>query len=133
MSLAILQSLSPLELGPHQCSFSFLLEPDSQLQLDSQLCLLGKKKFTGRGITGFQVFLLPLLGFLGQMNCFGFFPIYFVIFYISFFFCGQLIIFYLFQFLPQDCNRVMVTCADSQVRILDGLNVIGKYKSMFLV
>lgn len=26
----------------------------------------------------------------------------------------------------------MVTCADSQVRILDGLNVIGKYKSMFL-
>ncbi|MED6198291.1 hypothetical protein PIB30_064823 [Stylosanthes scabra] len=60
---------------------------DNQLQLDSQLCLLGKKKFTGRGITGFQ-------------------------------------------FLRQDCNKVMVTCADSQVRILDGLNVIGKYKSL---
>ncbi|XP_025612675.1 uncharacterized protein [Arachis hypogaea] len=60
---------------------------DNQLQLDSQLCLLAKKKFTGRGITGFQFF-------------------------------------------PQDCNKVMVTCADSQVRILDGLNVIGKYKSL---
>ncbi|XP_061352439.1 uncharacterized protein LOC133297334 [Gastrolobium bilobum] len=35
-----------------------------------------------------------------------------------------------FQFLPQDFNKVMVTCADSQVRILDGLNVIGKYKSL---
>ncbi|KAJ7959375.1 WD repeat-containing protein 44 [Quillaja saponaria] len=33
-----------------------------------------------------------------------------------------------FQFLPQDSSKVMVTCADSQVRILQGLNVIGKYK-----
>lgn len=32
------------------------------------------------------------------------------------------------QFLPQDSSKVMVTCADSQVRILQGLNVIGKYK-----
>ncbi|KAJ1388505.1 WD40/YVTN repeat-like-containing domain superfamily [Sesbania bispinosa] len=60
---------------------------ENRLQLDSQICLVGKKKLTGRGITGFQ-------------------------------------------FLPQDSNKVMVTCADSQVRILDGLNVIGKYKSL---
>ncbi|TKY74066.1 WD repeat-containing protein 44 [Spatholobus suberectus] len=60
---------------------------ENHLQLDSQLCLIGKKKLPGRGITGFQ-------------------------------------------FLPQDSNKVMVSCADSQVRILDGLNVIGKYKSL---
>lgn len=60
---------------------------DNHLQLDSQLCLIGKKKLPGRGITGFQ-------------------------------------------FLPQDSKKVMVTCADSQVRILDGLNVICKYKSL---
>ncbi|XP_059304547.1 uncharacterized protein LOC132056392 isoform X2 [Lycium ferocissimum] len=33
-----------------------------------------------------------------------------------------------FQFLPQDPSKVMITCADSHVRILDGINVIGKYK-----
>ncbi|XVF10111.1 hypothetical protein REPUB_Repub07fG0155100 [Reevesia pubescens] len=32
------------------------------------------------------------------------------------------------QFLPQDSSKVMVTCADSQVRILQGLNVICKYR-----
>ncbi|KAK5777880.1 putative WD repeat-containing C3H5.08c [Gossypium arboreum] len=32
------------------------------------------------------------------------------------------------QFLSQDPSKVMVTCADSQVRILQGPNVIGKYK-----
>ncbi|WCJ27595.1 Transducin/WD40 repeat-like superfamily protein [Euphorbia peplus] len=35
-----------------------------------------------------------------------------------------------FQFCPQDSTKVMVTCSDSQVRILQGLNVIGKYKGM---
>ncbi|CAK7324212.1 unnamed protein product [Dovyalis caffra] len=33
-----------------------------------------------------------------------------------------------FQFSPQDSTKVMVTCADSQVRILQGRDVIGKYK-----
>ncbi|KAG6655201.1 WD repeat-containing protein YMR102C-like [Carya illinoinensis] len=33
-----------------------------------------------------------------------------------------------FQFFPQDSSKVMVTCADSQVRILHGYTVIGKYK-----
>lgn len=33
-----------------------------------------------------------------------------------------------FQFLPHDPSKVMVTCADSQVRILHGTNVISKYK-----
>ncbi|GKV25562.1 hypothetical protein SLEP1_g34982 [Rubroshorea leprosula] len=35
------------------------------------------------------------------------------------------------QFSPQDSSKVMVTCADSQVRILQGLNVIGKYKGVY--
>ncbi|OAY59543.1 uncharacterized WD repeat-containing protein C18H10.05 [Manihot esculenta] len=35
-----------------------------------------------------------------------------------------------FQFFPQDSTKVMVTCADSQVRILQGLNVIGKYRGL---
>ncbi|XWS50316.1 hypothetical protein CRYUN_Cryun12cG0077700 [Craigia yunnanensis] len=34
------------------------------------------------------------------------------------------------QFLPQDSSKVMVTCADSQVRILQGLNVICKYRGL---
>lgn len=33
-----------------------------------------------------------------------------------------------FQFCPQDPSKVMVTCADSHVRILHGVTVIGKYK-----
>ncbi|GAB2221882.1 hypothetical protein Drorol1_Dr00013074 [Drosera rotundifolia] len=33
-----------------------------------------------------------------------------------------------FQYIPQDFNKVMVTCADSRITILDGMNVIGKYK-----
>ncbi|KVI10221.1 WD repeat-containing protein 44 [Cynara cardunculus var. scolymus] len=33
-----------------------------------------------------------------------------------------------FQFCPQDPSKVMVTCADSHIRILHGINVIGKYK-----
>ncbi|XP_016564337.1 uncharacterized WD repeat-containing protein alr2800 isoform X2 [Capsicum annuum] len=35
-----------------------------------------------------------------------------------------------FQFFPQDPSKVMVTCADSHVRILDGIHVIGKYKGL---
>ncbi|KAL6526996.1 hypothetical protein OROGR_016086 [Orobanche gracilis] len=33
-----------------------------------------------------------------------------------------------FQFLRQDPSKILVTCADSKVRIIDGMNVIGKYK-----
>ncbi|KAL2921770.1 putative WD repeat-containing protein C3H5.08c [Bienertia sinuspersici] len=35
-----------------------------------------------------------------------------------------------FQFFPQDPSKVMISCADSQVRILQGVNVIGKYKGL---
>jgi hypothetical protein len=41
----------------------FLVESDNHLEMQSQLCLLGKKKSPGRGITGFQV-LLSLLAFV---------------------------------------------------------------------
>ncbi|CAI9774197.1 unnamed protein product [Fraxinus pennsylvanica] len=33
-----------------------------------------------------------------------------------------------FQFIPQDWSKVLVTSADSQIRILSGMNVIGRYK-----
>ncbi|PSS32980.1 WD repeat-containing protein [Actinidia chinensis var. chinensis] len=33
-----------------------------------------------------------------------------------------------FQFFPQDPNKLMVTCADSQIRILHGIDVVRKYK-----
>ncbi|CAN0922621.1 Uncharacterized WD repeat-containing protein C3H5.08c [Linum grandiflorum] len=35
-----------------------------------------------------------------------------------------------FEFSPQDSSKVMVTCADSHVRILKGLHVIAKYKGL---
>ncbi|KAL6132210.1 PREDICTED: WD repeat-containing protein 44-like [Fragaria vesca subsp. vesca] len=35
-----------------------------------------------------------------------------------------------FEYFPHDPDKVMVTCADSQVRILHGLNVVGKYKGL---
>ncbi|XP_059629000.1 WD repeat-containing protein YMR102C [Cornus florida] len=35
-----------------------------------------------------------------------------------------------FQFYPQDPSKLMITCADSQVRILHGINVIGKYRGL---
>ncbi|KAG5533897.1 hypothetical protein RHGRI_027931 [Rhododendron griersonianum] len=35
-----------------------------------------------------------------------------------------------FQFFPQDPSRLMVTCADSQVRVLHGINVVGKYRGL---
>ncbi|KAK9724844.1 hypothetical protein RND81_05G102500 [Saponaria officinalis] len=34
-----------------------------------------------------------------------------------------------FQFFPQDPSKLMISCADSQVRIVDGVDVIGKYKT----
>ncbi|KAH6770969.1 Transducin/WD40 repeat-like superfamily protein [Perilla frutescens var. hirtella] len=33
-----------------------------------------------------------------------------------------------FQFSPQDPSKILVTSADSKVRIIDGVNVIGKYR-----
>ncbi|XAR52185.1 hypothetical protein NMG60_11020119 [Bertholletia excelsa] len=35
-----------------------------------------------------------------------------------------------FQFFPHDPSKLMVTCADSQVTILHGINVVGKYKGL---
>jgi hypothetical protein len=46
----------------------FLVESDNQLQMQSQLCLLGKKKSSGRGITGFQVLFFLFLPFLHQLS-----------------------------------------------------------------
>lgn len=58
---------------------------ENRLQLESQICLQGKKKSPGKRITGFQ-------------------------------------------FAPNDSNRLMVTSADSHIRILNGVDVICKYR-----
>ncbi|KAH9608760.1 hypothetical protein KSS87_019452 [Heliosperma pusillum] len=34
-----------------------------------------------------------------------------------------------FQFFPRDPSKVMISCADSQFRIIQGVDVIGKYKA----
>lgn len=74
-------------IGSITGSCRFYNVSENHLQLDFQLCLVGKKKHPGRGITGFQ-------------------------------------------FHPQDPDKVLVTTSDSKVRILDGDNVIGKYKGI---
>ncbi|XP_022849644.1 protein tipD-like [Olea europaea var. sylvestris] len=58
---------------------------DNRLQLGDQICLKGKKKLTGKRITGFQ-------------------------------------------FCPSDVSKVLVTSADSQVRMICGTNIICKFK-----
>ncbi|KAK4745420.1 hypothetical protein SAY87_011732 [Trapa incisa] len=35
-----------------------------------------------------------------------------------------------FEFFPQHPSKVMVTCADSQIRILDGTNIVGRYRGL---
>ncbi|VFQ72629.1 unnamed protein product [Cuscuta campestris] len=58
---------------------------DNRVQLESDICLISKKKSLSKRITGFQ-------------------------------------------FDPRDASKVMVTLADSQVRIICGKNVVTKYK-----
>lgn len=115
----------------HRITFKLaLFISDNHLQLESQMCLHGKKKSLCKRITGFQVVIAyPLL--IWFILCFFFF------FYVSLLFPliidlqFTLMLWYSLQFSPQDPSTVMVTCADSQVRILHGTNVIGKYKGMW--
>lgn len=58
---------------------------DNRIQLESDICLISKKKSLSKRITGFQ-------------------------------------------FVPRDASKVMVTLADSQVRIICGKSVVTKYK-----
>ncbi|XP_010919285.2 uncharacterized protein [Elaeis guineensis] len=36
-----------------------------------------------------------------------------------------------FEFCPSDHRKLLVTCADSQIRILDGVDVVSKYKGLW--
>ncbi|XP_031094772.1 uncharacterized protein LOC115999134 [Ipomoea triloba] len=63
----------------------FFSVTENHIQLESNICLISKKKSPSKRITGFQ-------------------------------------------FVPRDPSKVMVTCADSQVRIISGNNVVTKYK-----
>lgn len=44
-----------------------LLGLDNRLQLGDQICLKGKKKLTGKRITGFQVVISSLLSFFDSL------------------------------------------------------------------
>lgn len=72
-------------VGSIQGNCRFYDASGNHLQLDAQLCIQGKKKSTGKRITGFQ-------------------------------------------FYPEDSHRLMITSADSKVRILDGFDVTLKYR-----
>lgn len=102
---------------------------DNHLKLDAQISLRSKKKSPCKKITGFEVFdsYIEVLhsSYLVASLLFSLFvEIYLLL-------CVWVSNYYHFlQFSPKDSNKVMVTCADSQVRILDGLNVIGKYRGM---
>lgn len=78
--------------------------------MGAQICLQGKKKLTGKRVTGFQVVALI---FVEDISAF-----------IQIFLTTSC----LFQFCPSDSSKVMVTSADSQVRILSGVNVMCKFK-----
>lgn len=63
----------------------FYVASDDELQLDSEVSFVGKRKSLDERITGFQ-------------------------------------------FCPNSCSKLMVTSANSVIRILEGINVVSKYK-----
>lgn len=104
---------------------------DNHLQLDAQICLHSKKKSPCRKITGFQVVMS--CDFL-SMLCFLVSVLVSFLYHLTFSFgtWNSIIVCYVTQFFPHNPSKVMVTCADSQVRILHGLNVVGKYAGMHI-
>lgn len=91
---------------------------DNCLQLDSQICVNGKKKLTGKRITGLQVTILNFI-------------VVFIFPFIFYIFMHLKIVFlFIFKFCPNDVNKVMVTSADSQVQILRGTDIVCKFKGV---
>lgn len=91
-----------------------------EIHLEEQMCLANKKKSICKRITGFQVAIYHQTTVWSSAN------INFLIYLVMRCQCNVSL-----QYLPQDPFKVMVTSADSHVRILDGINVIGKYKGLF--
>ena len=92
---------------------------DNNLELDATLCLSSKKKSPSKKITGFQVGRSTNV--LIHVSI-----LYLLIFSMRFFF------FLRPQYSAEDSSRIMVSSADSRIRIIEGLNVIQKYKGMHL-
>lgn len=97
---------------------------DNILWLDAQFSLHGKKKSLKR-ITGFQVIFYQKKPYMVDM---------FV--YVNFIYaiCLLLFVTYKFwfhlQFCPTNPHKLMVSSADSRVWILDGIDVVLKFKCM---
>lgn len=95
------------------CYHSFGL--GNQLQMGSQVCLPGKKKLARKRITGFQVTICFQFYFTRRTRAY----------YVLKNWCTNFM-----QYCPSDSSKVMVTSADSQVRILCRSNIICKFKGV---
>lgn len=107
-------------------TYSVSCKTDNKLLEDTQICLRGKKKLPGKRITGFQVveFIFPF-SFACYLICFQLW---------SSNLAGKRLIYnyFVLQFSPSDPSKVIVTSADSLVRVLCGPDVISKFKGGFL-
>lgn len=111
---------------------------DNQLQLEDEICLKGKKKLACKRITGFQV-SAPCLLFASRPKettrlLFSRSISVCVLYRLTFFFGKashidlHVGLFFSLQFSPSDPTKVLVTSADSQVRVLCGADVLLKFK-----
>ena len=94
---------------------------DHQLQLDAQISLQAKKKSSDKRITGFQVANCKRIDF------WYFFRLITVLSFESLVLNSLISI---IQYCPSDPRKLLVTSADSQIRILDGIDVVSKYKGI---
>lgn len=93
----------------------FSYHAGSVLSLNTQVHLHSRKKSSGSRITGIQVFLSKLLTYACTL---------------------LLVVFltqgYFLQFFKNDSRRVMITSEDSKIHILDGVEIVHKYKGIGL-
>lgn len=89
----------------------FSCHTDNGVVLNSEIQISGKSKSSGNKITGIQVFTTTFFYILKHF--------YLTITHTTYHFL---------QFLKSDSRRVMVTSEDSKIRVLDGLDVVHKYK-----
>lgn len=86
---------------------------DNGVVLNCEIQISGKSKSSGNKITGIQVFTTTFFYILKHF--------YLTIAHTTYHFL---------QFLKSDSRRVMVTSEDSKIRVLDGLDVVHKYKGI---
>lgn len=96
----------------------YLLYPDNKLLQKSQINLQNKKKKSPhKKITGFQVNHCVLVLWFSRCTfaCSHSYPLF---------------IFTNLQFAPGSTSEVLITSADSRVRVVDGIDLVHKFKGM---